>query len=222
MPRDMLREMWLGLKRSWGLRWSAKGPILAGLAALIVVAVFALRAGGATEAESAFRKGNELSQEERWEQAIAEYDRAIALDPELADAYLRRGIAYGNLVQHERAVVDFNRAIEVNPSDAAAWYYRGWSNLNLGKYQQAIADADKSIGIQADAPDPYYNRGMARSALGDSQGAIADLETAFSLSGNSEEWRQKAIEDLGKLISRNGEPAVRARMEKVLAELRGR
>jgi hypothetical protein len=48
MPRDMLREMWLGLKRFWTLSWWWKGPSLA-LIALLVIGVIGAIAGGGSE-----------------------------------------------------------------------------------------------------------------------------------------------------------------------------
>ena len=48
MPSDMLREMWLGLKRFWGLRWIIKGPILAVLA-LGILGVIGSLVGGEEE-----------------------------------------------------------------------------------------------------------------------------------------------------------------------------
>lgn len=48
----MFREMWLGLKRFWGLRWLIKVPILAGLGFVILVIVVAI-VGGEEEEEGA-------------------------------------------------------------------------------------------------------------------------------------------------------------------------
>jgi len=48
--RDMLHQMWLGLKNFWGLRWLIKGPILAVLA-LFLVAIVAGVAGGGEKKE---------------------------------------------------------------------------------------------------------------------------------------------------------------------------
>ena len=44
-----------------------------------------------------------------------DYDRAITLNPILADAYNNRGTAKRNLGRHEEALVDYDRAITLNP-----------------------------------------------------------------------------------------------------------
>src|SRR5579862_8493243 len=49
----------------------------------------------------------------RYSQAILSFDRAIALQPDMADAYLLRGRARLGEVQPERAIADFSKAIEL-------------------------------------------------------------------------------------------------------------
>ena len=53
MPSDMLREMWLGLKRFWALRWIIKGSILAFLAFVVLVIIAGAVDGGQEEGEGA-------------------------------------------------------------------------------------------------------------------------------------------------------------------------
>src|SRR5262249_27736271 len=59
------------------------------------------------------------------EQAIADFGRAIALDPNSADAYLNRGSARQALNDADGAVKDFNHAIELDPRCFGAYINRG-------------------------------------------------------------------------------------------------
>ncbi|MGD1701691.1 tetratricopeptide repeat protein [Dapis sp. BLCC M229] len=43
-----------------------------------------------------------------YEKAIADYDRAIQLDPEFVYAYLNRGLTYNDRGEYEKALADFN------------------------------------------------------------------------------------------------------------------
>ena len=52
------------------------------------------------------------------ERAIENYNKAIELDPNDADAYNNRGLAYYYLEEYERAIEDYNKAIELNPNYA--------------------------------------------------------------------------------------------------------
>ena len=61
----------------------------------------------------------------RHEEAVASYDRALVLNPNLAAAWSNRGIALGNLGRHEEAVASYDRALDLNPNYAEAWVNRG-------------------------------------------------------------------------------------------------
>jgi len=52
----------------------------------------------------------------QYEQAIGLYDRAIQAEPDLADLYYRRGLAYFGLDQFEEAITDFSTALRLNHS----------------------------------------------------------------------------------------------------------
>ena len=81
----------------------------------------------------------ELRQAESRE-AIKDYDEAIRLNPQSAEAYYKRGFFYQNLGQGERAIEDFDKAIRIDPQFAKAYSNRAHAYLNKGHYGQAIAD----------------------------------------------------------------------------------
>jgi tetratricopeptide (TPR) repeat protein len=49
------------------------------------------------------------------DQAIAEYPRAIKLNPKHAAAYNNRGVAYAAKGDYDRAIADYNEAIDIDP-----------------------------------------------------------------------------------------------------------
>src|SRR3989338_6117745 len=51
--------------------------------------------------------------------AIADYDTAIRLNPNLAEAYNNRGLAWGNKGNLDNAIADYDTAIRLNPNFAA-------------------------------------------------------------------------------------------------------
>ena len=72
---------------------------------LAAVSLLALAACvGLSEAEERYNAGVDLQEEGRLLEAIAEYDEAIRLDPELAGAYVNRGAAYDDLGQLDRSI----------------------------------------------------------------------------------------------------------------------
>ena len=71
--------------------------------------------------------------------AIADYDRAIQLDPKDAAIYNNRGLAKEAKGDLDAAIVDFNRAIQLNPKDAVAYSNRGNTKRDKGDMDGAIA-----------------------------------------------------------------------------------
>ena len=65
--------------------------------------------------------------------AIADYDIAIRLNPDHADAYNNRGNAKSALGQHFAAIADYDIAIRLNPDDARAYYNRGIAKAQLNR-----------------------------------------------------------------------------------------
>ncbi|MFA9476195.1 MAG: tetratricopeptide repeat protein, partial [Filomicrobium sp.] len=55
-----------------------------------------------------------------FDRAIADYTKAIALDPKDANFYYNRGVAYEKKSDKDQAIADFRKALEINPSDQAA------------------------------------------------------------------------------------------------------
>lgn len=51
-----------------------------------------------------------------YDRAIADYSKAIELNPQYADAYYNRAIAYQHKGDNDRAAADANRAIALDPS----------------------------------------------------------------------------------------------------------
>jgi len=132
-------------------------------------------------AEIALNKGVDFGAQGLWEQAIEQFDKAIALDPSLAMAYVNRSLVYINLGEHQRAIQDTDKAIELDPSIAIAYVNRSAAYLNLGQYQRAIQDADKAIELDPSIAIAYVNRSGAYSNLGQYQRAIQDADKAIEL-----------------------------------------
>ena len=61
----------------------------------------------------------------RHEEALASYDKAIALKPDYAEAYNNRGNALKDLKRHEEALASYDKAIALKPDYAEAYNNRG-------------------------------------------------------------------------------------------------
>ena len=72
--------------------------------------------------------------------AIEDYDEAVALKPDYAEAYNNRGIAYGEKGEHAWAIQDYDEAIALKPDLAGTYYPRGVTWLFLREWEKARSD----------------------------------------------------------------------------------
>jgi tetratricopeptide (TPR) repeat protein len=122
-----------------------------------------------------------------FQNALTDFNQAIALNPGLTEAYNNRG-----LLKHEKlndpvgAMADFNRAIAIKPSYENAYYNRGrLKHKKLNDSQGALADYNQAIALNPNLTEAYNNRGLLKhEKLNDHQGALADYNQAISLNSN--------------------------------------
>lgn len=122
------------------------------------------------------------------EQAIADFGKAIEIDPKNARSYYNRGTVYLALGQtskkkefFERAIADFSAAIAVNPKYAKAFGNRGLSYAMLGQHEQAISDYDKNVEIAPDDLNAHTNRAYSCLMAKRYDCARADTNKAIEL-----------------------------------------
>ena len=76
-------------------------------------------------AEAYNNRGNALQDLKRFEEALASYDKALAIRPDYAEAYSNRGIALQDLKRFEEALASYDKAIALKPDYAEAFNNRG-------------------------------------------------------------------------------------------------
>ena len=135
----------------------------------------------ARDAETHLKWGHDKFRQGNYRGAIADYDRAIELKPDYAEACFSRGVAKGCLGDYRGAIADCDRVIEFKPDDAEAYFLRGIAKGGLGDHDGAIADFDQVIESKPDYVEAYFLRGSDKFALGDYEGAIADSDRAIEL-----------------------------------------
>lgn len=93
--------------------------------------------------------------------ALAQYDRALSIDPQNAIALSNRPNLYLNyFARPADAVTDLNAAIKLMPSSEELYYNRGMAYYQLGKYDEALADFQKAFEIEPKYRDAISNVGV--------------------------------------------------------------
>ncbi len=125
-----------------------------------------------------------------YEAAIDDIDRALALTPGYALAYLLRAQARISAAPDgdtprpatlRMVLADLDEAINLSPRNAVAWYNKGNTLFELGDYTSAILAYTKAIEYQPDMGEAYFNRGYADLKLGNTVSGKTDLSKAGEL-----------------------------------------
>jgi tetratricopeptide (TPR) repeat protein len=115
----------------------------------------------------------------QYEAALAEYNRALDLDPTLARAYNNRGATHRALRRYKAALADYSQAIELDPTEAQAYSNRGATYAELRQYPAAMADFVRALEQNPTFAQAFHNRGLAYTELGQYQAALSDFSRAL-------------------------------------------
>lgn len=99
-----------------------------------------------------YNRGTELGQLKRYEEAIADFTKAIAIFP-YDIAYGNRATAYFFLGNYQQSLQDFDRAIILNPDNPNSYYGRTMTYRALGNFSAAQKDARISCALGLCPPD---------------------------------------------------------------------
>jgi tetratricopeptide (TPR) repeat protein len=145
------------------------------------------------------KQGFQRFSQNRLDEAVASFDRALALKPDFAEALLSRGVVLFELGRFEEAIASYDRLLALGP-DAQAFSCRGAALYNLGRLDEAVASYDRALDIQPDA-DAFKTRGAALYKLGRLDEAAASYDRALALEPDAEAFAQRgaALSALGRL-----------------------
>jgi tetratricopeptide (TPR) repeat protein len=113
--------------------------------------------------------------------AIADFGRAIELNPKSVSAIYNRGISKLQKGDYDGAIGDLSRAIELSPNTADYYNDRGLAKLRKGDSDGAIADFTRAIEVDVGNAVAYRNRAVAKNLKKDADGALADYDRAIEL-----------------------------------------
>ncbi|MBR8827456.1 MAG: tetratricopeptide repeat protein [Gomphosphaeria aponina SAG 52.96 = DSM 107014] len=100
-----------------------------------------------------------------YEGAIRDFNQAIALNPNWAEAYYYRGISLYCLKQYEEALADYDLALLLNNNWAEAYNNRGNTYYKLWEYEKAIADYNQALTLNPNLEIARKNRTIAEKLL---------------------------------------------------------
>jgi tetratricopeptide (TPR) repeat protein len=158
-------------------------------------------------------KGNQSFSARRYDDAIAWYKQAIALEPDSVDANYNLGVVYGNKGMHDESIAAYKRVIAINPRHAQAHNNLGSTYEKKGMADKAHAEYEKAVEADPNLPPALYNLGKSFLSKGSRDMAADYLYKAGVLFHKSKniEWAKKSYD----LIKQTNSPE----REKELSEL---
>jgi serine/threonine-protein kinase len=86
-------------------------------------------------------------------------EKALALDPELAEAHMSLALALVADYDWRNGLKEFDRALELNPNLAFAYELQAWTVNGLGRFDEAIAKTKKAVEL--DPLNPFFQMSLS-------------------------------------------------------------
>ncbi|MFA7336878.1 MAG: tetratricopeptide repeat protein [Candidatus Obscuribacterales bacterium] len=130
------------------------------------------------DAMKEIERGRKLSLSKQWQEASKYFQKAIALNPRLPEAYYEDGIAQMELGHYKEALSDCEQALRIESTYIPPYLTMGDIYAKLHQYSKAIDNYSMYISGYPDLPQTYLSRAKAYEALGKTALAKRDQSLA--------------------------------------------
>ncbi len=120
-------------------------------------------------------RGNIRVIQNKLDEAIADFNKAIAITEQYPDPFLNRGIAYELKQDWEKAIADYNQVLAIDPEDPVAYNNRGNAEAGQHKWRAALADYEQAFEIAPDFAVARANLALVTYQLGEYQEALRQI-----------------------------------------------
>lgn len=144
------------------------------------------------EAEKLKVEGNNLMREEKLEEAIDSYSKAIALDGRNAIFYCNRAAAHSKLNNYQQSIADAKRALKIDATYSKAYARLGLAYASLGQHEDSRDAYARAVELEPDNESYKNNLKLAQEKLSGTSPVLmggepnlANLGPIGSMLGNS-------------------------------------
>lgn len=147
------------------------------------------------------KRGADRLATKEYDDALADFNEAIRLDPRYAPAYASRAQAWARKHYRDREIADCTEAIECDPANASYRVARAESWSAQGMHKRAMADFADALQIEPNNPSIWVSRGNEWRRDLKLNEAIADYTHALEIDprywpayiarGNA--WKQRRV-----------------------------
>jgi tetratricopeptide (TPR) repeat protein len=151
------------------------------------------------------RLGNDADEAGRTEEALGHYDTALAIQPDLRDAYYNRGITLRNNGRYAEALADFEAAATLAPDDAHVFVQLGTVLTRLGRPSPALMSYRRAVDLDPSRVDARYSLAVLLAASGKLEEARIELERVVSERPDLADAR-RALEQVDRTLAHRTPP----------------
>ena len=132
--------------------------------------------------------GYALEKKRKYQEAIAEYQRASQLHPRLAQPYIDQGRVYMSRNRYKDALAAYEKATVVDPGSAHAFDSLGWAYFQTGDHQRAAVVLKKATENDPTYVPAYGHLGLTYYVLRNYEDAIQAYKKAIELGSDEVEY----------------------------------
>lgn len=123
------------------------------------------------EAENLKNEGNRLMKEEKYQEALNTYSKAISLDATNPVFYCNRAAAYSRLGDYQCAADDCRMSLRYDPSYSKAYGRLGLAYSKMNKHELALDAYQNALRIEPDNQDYKNNMSVTQQRLEEQRSA---------------------------------------------------
>lgn len=94
-----------------------------------------------------YNRGQALMKMQKWEEATRDFERSVAISPQLAPIHHQLGEAYSGAGHYEEAVAQFDAAISLNADDGRYYFAKGLALKRLHRDVEARQQLEQSCKL---------------------------------------------------------------------------
>jgi tetratricopeptide (TPR) repeat protein len=136
-------------------------------------------------AEEYLNQGQALTFDRQYSEALEAFEKAIELQPELAEAWFGKAKALRRAERYDEAFLAIEQAMHLTAEDVSQ-HYRCWHEKadvlrNLERYEEALVAYEKAIALNPNSGDTWKRHGYTLTKLGRYSEALFSLEKGKEL-----------------------------------------
>lgn len=129
-------------------------------------------------------RGDELSSEGNYEEAITWYDKALSISPKDLAALEGKALALVDLGRYDDGIAHFDKILAIDPNNINSLYNKGKTLTYRGSNEEAISYFDKALALEPNDTKILNNMGLALHHSGSNEEAISYYDKVINLDPN--------------------------------------